>query len=631
LGSSHSPTSTDSSDVQHKVASFADWLARHGTLVKSMAICSAQQDPDQARNSNAQCWVPEALVQRVQRGLQLAAAGHSRYPMAAGRRTVKLQTATQRPLLLLLLPLLLLAAVLLPRQLQGLLLLLLPRGMQSWLLQSQPQRPQGLLLPLPPPQRQRQLGMASFSSNTTWANSLLPVLPAHSLTRLELQVDHSSFARDARASTAAALAAALPRLSSLQELVLKGDGANELNQCLSVLGQLRGLTRLELIDWDWSAWTHISVNQLLEQPPPLRVWHWKLGPQLASDELSFLLDMRDMQHLQEFVGLNGFDPVLANFPTQLQHLEVDDCYHSFQLLAAVTPLQQLTSLGVGWQRADASPVLGAEQGTLLQLAQLPALQKLRLALFSLHRAAATAPVWGQLPQLCELKLSHAVSWSDVSVGEVAAVFAGLAAATRITRLELDMSFTLPGEDVGDEEADEQHVGVEQAAEQHVGVGEAGEQHVAVFVAGGLHAPVDACASIAALVGLKHLKLSGLGHVIGDVLALTALTRLTFLGLPHGGARVGDTQATALATSLKELRHLDLSCCELGGMLCMEVIAGLPQLTELSFTGCPGVTCEGLMALTQLLCLQRLDVDRSDEVTDAVLNSFWAALCGDFRR
>jgi hypothetical protein len=140
--------------------------------------------------------------------------------------------------------------------------------------------------------------------------------------------------------------------------------------------------------------------------------------------------------------------------------------------------------------------------------------------------------------------------------------------------------------------------------------------------------------------LKHLKLSGLGHlqvdiaslggsqslVVGDVAPFTALTGLTYLGLPHGGACVGCEQATTLAHSL--LHFLDLSHCGLGGMACTAAIASLPHLTQLNLNGCPGLTREGLMVLTQLSCLQLLDVDRSDEVTDAVLDSFWATLCGN---
>jgi hypothetical protein len=91
--------------------------------------------------------------------------------------------------------------------------------------------------------------------------------------------------------------------------------------------------------------------------------------------------------------------------------------------------------------------------------------------------------------------------------------------------------------------------------------------------------------------------------------------------------VGDAAAAALARSLKQLRHLDLSdcCIDLSSIDVLEAVGQLAQLTALLLTGNSGLTQQGLLQLTGLTALQRLKVDRSDEVTNEVVESFWAAV------
>jgi hypothetical protein len=82
------------------------------------------------------------------------------------------------------------------------------------------------------------------------------------------------------------------------------------------------------------------------------------------------------------------------------------------------------------------------QQRLLQLAQLPALHRLELEYsFAAAAAAATAPAWGLLPQLQSLVV---VPFDPARDGayypteqQLAAIRAGAAAATRLTRLVLD--------------------------------------------------------------------------------------------------------------------------------------------------------------------------------------------------
>jgi hypothetical protein len=148
--------------------------------------------------------------------------------------------------------------------------------------------------------------------------------------------------------------------------------------------------------------------------------------------------------------------------------------------------------------------------------------------------------------------------------------------------------------------------------------------------------VAICGKLTGLTNLKRIHMYGSDLVPGDALALTALTGLTRLGLHlgalgctwvHLGAGVGDLAATALASSCKQLRHLDLSRCDvhLSSMACLAAIAQLTQLTELRLERNDGLTQQGLMLLTGLKQLQTLSVDRNAEVTAEVVDSFWAAL------
>jgi hypothetical protein len=89
--------------------------------------------------------------------------------------------------------------------------------------------------------------------------------------------------------------------------------------------------------------------------------------------------------------------------------------------------------------------------------------------------------------------------------------------------------------------------------------------------------------------------------------------------------MSDLAATALACNLRQLQHLELDSCSLGDMACLAAIAQLTQLTTLSLLENEGLTEHGLMLLTQLQRLQKLDVTTNDSVTDEVVGRFWAAL------
>jgi hypothetical protein len=378
---------------------------------------------------------------------------------------------------------------------------------------------------------------------------------------------------------------------------------------MSVLGQLSKLTSLKLTSLSCEEEAYSALQQLLMQPPPLRVLHvdmdgFTVGCDPGDEAREPQLDMGCLQQLQEFTCC-GAIPQLSVLPVQLRHLGLGDCLNSNWQLAAVMPLQQLTALQFVMHSAEQEP--------LLRLAQLPALQQPRLEVASWQNAAATAPAWGQLTQLCEFTMYD--DSDDPTGQQVAAVAAGLAAATNLTNLYLD----LPAQT-----SDQQ----QEAAAAALNA-EGGQQQV----------PVDVCASIAGLKRLVSLKLGFLERlrptsaelaaplVPGDVAALTALTSLTYLDLSAGGPCVGDREVVALACCLKQLRDIGLDYCELGSMACFGAIAHLPQLTELSLVEVPSPTKQGLMTLTRLSHLQCLDMDRNAEVTDAVMAEFWASLRG----
>uniref|UniRef100_A0A383VYM6 Uncharacterized protein n=1 Tax=Tetradesmus obliquus TaxID=3088 RepID=A0A383VYM6_TETOB len=520
LSSSSSSSSTlctsvaGASQLLPKMAGFGSWLAKHGLLVRSLTL-----DGWPNADADTTAGVIEAAVQLVRTGMLSAAAACYVYPVTA----IEASAATEST-----------------------------AGAEEKAAAAIAARCSG------PQQQQQQpwLRLSSFSSDAAWAVGLLPVLPAHSLTRLELDLKPGWPAHaGAAAGDAAALIAALPRLGGLQQLLLRGkpfwkkQGTPQVDSCLAVLGQLSRLTRLKVI---MDLRGHVearqalsALQQLLTQPPPrLQDLHLDMRDNWSlSDTLMLALDMSRMQHLQRFVRPQEL-PKVHVLPRQLRDLELGYCGPG-QQLAAVMPLQQLTALSL-----DAANV---EPEQLLRLAQLPALQELRLLVLvdEIEVALATAPVWGRLPQLCELQMywqQACSTWQELAAG-----VAGIVAAKALTKLYSWTSFLVDAD--GD------------------------KAQAAAGVAGGRQpAMVEVCASIAGLTRLQHLELIELrqfthstafasGLVRADVWHLTALTALTHLALPG---------------------------CDLCSMACLGPIAQLPHLTELQLQGNPRLMQQWLL-------------------------------------
>jgi hypothetical protein len=440
-----------------------------------------------------------------------------------------------------------------------------------------------LLLPPPPPPtpqppqqlRQQGLCMSSFSSDYAGVPSVLAALPAQSLTCLHVDLESKL---DVLAN-GPALAAALAGLTNLRHLCLKnGYDCRYPGSCLAGLAQLTRLTHLSIEGCCWQS-VQQPVQQLAMRAVSLQYLQLDM-PETAYDRQP--LDLRRLTRLAE-LSTQGL-PKGSRLPAQLQRL----LYGPFDLRstpAMVMPLQQLQRLEVG----ITSESLVSEP--LLRLGQLPALTHLSLQYYEFPEAAATAAAWPRLPQLRQLSIEYL---GGATKAQLAGVLAAVAASSGLTNLTLEIN----ADDVAPP-------GLREPADQFLGIA--------------------ACASLAGLTRLRDLSLGRSSSLApGDALALSALTSLTRLVLGGTSQGTDDVAATALACSLKQLRHLDLSWCKLGDMACLAAIGQLAQLTELRLYGTP-LKQRSLLLLQGLTRLQSLVVTCSQEVTPVVLRRFWAAL------
>jgi hypothetical protein len=328
-----------------------------------------------------------------------------------------------------------------------------------------------------------------------------------------------------------------------------------------------------------------ALQQLLAQPLPLRVLRLSSGKESPIIDSGILrLDLSHLNQLQVFSSSYSYwgKRLDAIFPPQLQQLELDYEIGSDEV-ADMLELKQLRCLKFMVERDEPAPAL------------LSALQQLSLVYERFMFADGAAAIWPQLSQLCEL----AVKLEDEppSKQEWPAFSDAVPASTNLTSLQLEAT-------CWDTEAED--------AEDYFGE------------------PVAVCAKLAGLQKLKHLRFEDDSTLApGDALALTALTGLTSLVLARLGSGVGDEAATAIAGSCKQLRHLDLCDCELGSMECLTNIRNLTQLTHLQLRGNAALTQQQLMLLTGLTRLQQLGVDRTADINDGVMDSFWAAVRGHF--
>jgi hypothetical protein len=445
----------------------------------------------------------------------------------------------------------------------------------------------------PAPQQQLQgLQLVSFDSDWLVAPAVLAALPAHSLTSLNLDLDFTAAKTPVGLGVnGMAVAAALARLSSLQHLCL-GSGLGFVISrdvtaaCCASIAQLSQLRSLSLHGF----WQHAEepLQQLLSQP--LQLQELKLELMLVRKWQS-ALDMTALSRLTMFSSSSWLSSGFV-FPAQLQELSVWRCSSASTFAAAVAPLQQLT-----WLQLDAT---FKDVQALAQLSELEALQDLSLSYEVDQDAAITAAVTAAAwPQLSALRSPSVDFERPISSRQMAALLAGLAAATSLEHLTLSR-FKVYEDGHEDEDLD-------------------WDELDAVTL------PAAICGSLTGLTRLRHLSLFNSFLVLDDALALTALTGLTGLNLQGVHAGVTDVVATALACSLRQLRDLNLSACQLGDAVCLAAIGQLTQLTKLTLWAVEGVTERGLSLLTNLSCLQQLEVKTGDELTAEALDRFWAGL------
>jgi hypothetical protein len=432
-------------------------------------------------------------------------------------------------------------------------------------------------------QQQQRLRLVSFSTDWLGTPATISALPAHSLTHLDLAWPHSE------TPASEAMVAALGQLTSLRQLSMgpyQGEGSFP-SSLLSAVPYMSQLTLLELAGGFESERKTQALQQLLLLPLPLQ------RLQISSKWLP-ALSYEALTQLTELSTADIYDS--SKLPTQLQQLQAKVGLFA-RGLDAVTGLQQL-------QRIRLSGFASAEE--LLQLKQLPALQHLALQYETCSHAVAAARAWPQLQQLQELEVLYDNGHPrNPNRQQWMAIRSAVAACTGLTKLTLQAITFLEVEE---------------------GVGELDEERLFAV-----------CASLAGLTCLRDLCIQNYtvsSWMPDDALALTALTGLTRLVLAEADDAVGDLIATALACNLRQLQHLDLQPCNLDGLVCLEAIAQLTQLTELRLEGNDGsrwtqqAGAEGLMLLTGLKQLQRLGFDvnaKTTAVSHQRLQDFWSAV------
>jgi hypothetical protein len=429
--------------------------------------------------------------------------------------------------------------------------------------------------------RQQKLQLRSFTTGLSGAN-VLAALPAHSLTRLELQFGSSE------TLDGPAMSAALARLSSLQQLIIHCPYwcCKMAGSCLPGLAELSNLTSLELC----GCWPGVKepLNAALTAPGLQQLQQLRLLR--LHEPCPTLTQLTQLTELSIDIDTYPFDEV--QLPTQLQRLHIQPVTE----MAVYTKLLQLQKL-----QHLCMEVCSKRCQPLLQLDQLPAQQHMELLYQNTRPAAATAPVWPQLRHLKLLEISIA-SEDTSSKRQFVAMVQALSGCKHLTKLTFEPLLDFNGSEVaefqftfedeeGEDEEGEDNEEEEQQQQQQQQQPQDGIDDVVDEV--DVQA-LDVFACIAALTDLQDLCIGKSGFTAegsppmpGSALALTALVGLTRLVLQECGEAVGDQAAAAIASSCALLQHLNLRGCNLFKMDCEDEFEQLQQLTELCLEGNPG--------------------------------------------
>jgi len=200
-------------------------------------------------------------------------------------------------------------------------------------------------------------------------------------------------------------------------------------------------------------------------------------------------------------------------------------------------------------------------GSSVALQQLTQVTHLELEYHCDWTSANDGRYWGMLPTLRTLRFTkHLADDQGLHVTDAETIFAGVARATSLVHLQMAVNIS---------------VSMQEETES-LGLG--------------------FCQQLAGLTKLQVLQLELLEGDIAarDCMHLSSLSDLTHLELKYFEGAVDDTVAVALALSLPQLRHLDLTECGLQSDAVLAVLAQREQLTELHLSGNSGLS-DGVLA------------------------------------
>jgi hypothetical protein len=422
------------------------------------------------------------------------------------------------------------------------------------------------------------LQLRSFSTNFMRSPALLRALPAAALTQLTLE--RTGAWRTGLDLNSSSVAQALAQLSSLRSLTLQGEVGNA---CLAEVGKLAHLTYLQInkaID-QHALGCNLQLLPLGLQEARVFVGSSNLdGPEAAAAAvaLGHLMALRTLELVTMYEIAAG-----SSLPTSLTALTVRACVLSGSANSVghlgIQNLQQLQQL-----RAGASCLQQPE--LLAALSNLAQLDHVMLDYRNMQAAARAPPAWRHLSALQALYLEEDKDSATLGPAESLSLVQGLAAATSVTRLEIEGPI--------------------------------------------VHDSVQLCAHLTGLTQLQQLNLCGGEHPTSraEALHLTVLTNLTKLVVCDAPG-IEDTSLSALAVRLTKLQDLQLWRCSVWSSAALPVVASLTGLTSLVLmteTLARDETFpmgrDDLLLLTPLTQLQRLMGDVF--FTDEAMHELWDA-------
>ncbi|KAF6257928.1 hypothetical protein COO60DRAFT_1168827 [Scenedesmus sp. NREL 46B-D3] len=421
------------------------------------------------------------------------------------------------------------------------------------------------------------LRLQVFCTDFLSGAGLLAFLPAATLTKLSVK-----YMGGYPSANSPAISQALAGLTSLKELSLQHYYAEPIRlsgRCLQAVSQLSCLSAL-CIGWVAEDADLSLLPQQLQQLELMVV----CGKQAL--QLQHLTGVRNLK-----LELRGAPAPHSSLPQHVALLTIstwgDEDTDELEDPTALWQQHNLQHLGLGSLRqlVRLQVINGlAEPQMLHRVACLPRLEQVLLCYSHSSLAARAAPAWQHLPQLKGIDIEGSTS-AMLDRSETEEMMQYIGAATTLTSLRLASGVMLD------------------------------------------YYPI--CQHLRGLQQLRELELS---HAEGpslqrDALNLTALTGLTQLVLA-GATGVNDTCAVAIASWLRQLRHLELRSCGLVSAAALPAIGSLTQLRTLVLDGHAEAELEDedILLLSSLTQLQAIGAHEtfSDEAVEAFVHDLHIA-------